>query len=125
MTGRTASFSPLDGASRCARADHSPVGSGTSPSRMEDQYRSHCARISASVAPVSEDVRRHALLMFRRAWARLEEAEPGSFRLIPSGALLTAIASDYEAMQGMIFGSVPSFDTIVAAIERLESRLNS
>jgi len=43
----------LDGASRWARGDHSPVGSGTSPSRMEDQYPSHCARISSSVPPES------------------------------------------------------------------------
>ena len=34
-------------------ANHSPVGSGTSPSRMEDQYCSHCARISVSAAPES------------------------------------------------------------------------
>ena len=71
------------------------------------------------------DVRKHSLVMFRRGWEKLEEAIPGTFRLIPSGELLKVIERDYEKMKGMIFGSAPSIDEVMGAIGDLERKLNS
>ena len=54
----------------------------------------------------------------------LAHAEPGSFALIPSDAMITDLRRDYDAMAGMIFGEIPSFDEILATVARLEAQLN-
>ena len=36
-----------------------------------------------------------------------------------------ALAQDYQAMRGMIFGDPPAFDDIMASIADLEARLNA
>jgi hypothetical protein len=38
--------------------------------------------------------------------------------------MLADLRRDYAAMSGMIFGSIPDVDEVVAAIARLEHRLN-
>jgi len=38
--------------------------------------------------------------------------------------MLTYLRRDYGAMSGMVFGPIPSVDTVVAAISELEQRLN-
>ncbi len=71
-----------------------------------------------------ETVRNHSLAFFRSAWMRLEEAVPGSLHLSPQENLATKLRRDYAAMQGMILGDAPSFDSILEAIAHLEGRLN-
>ncbi len=58
------------------------------------------------------------------AWARYEDAKPGTFRLLPDETRLAELRSDYHDMRQMIFGAVPSFDEIIAAIRQLETEIN-
>jgi hypothetical protein len=54
----------------------------------------------------------------------LDEAVAGRFILSPTVPMLDALRRDYEAMSGMIFGGVPPFEDVMAAIHRLEVDLN-
>ena len=36
-----------------------------------------------------------------------------------------ALSKDYTAMSGMIFGEIPSLDSVLASIERFEQIVNS
>ncbi len=71
-----------------------------------------------------EDVRKHTQTLFKAAWKKLDEAVPGSMRLIPMDDLKTALESDYQDMQGMMLGEPPTFDEIVKAITELEAWIN-
>ena len=66
----------------------------------------------------------HARLFFNSPDLDLAHAEPGSFALVPSDAMITDLRRDYDAMAGMIFGEIPSFDDILATVARLEAQLN-
>lgn len=70
-----------------------------------------------------EDVKRHAEIMFGDK--RLDGAQPGGFRLVPTGALRTRLDEDYTFTRGMMLGDRPAFDDVMAKIAALEARLNS
>lgn len=70
-------------------------------------------------------VRDHTLTFFRRAWMKLDEAQPGSLHLLPQEELAALLATDYTAMQGMILGDAPPFDELLDAIGEFEARLNA
>jgi hypothetical protein len=53
-----------------------------------------------------------------------EKARPGTFKLIPAGAHLAELRSDYRDMTMMIFGEIPAFDAIVDALQQLEDEIN-
>jgi hypothetical protein len=72
-----------------------------------------------------EAVARHKDVFFHTGWSRYSEARPGSFRLVPSGALLDVLRADYARMQPMFFASAPSFDELVEALRQLEARINA
>jgi len=61
---------------------------------------------------------------YPRGWARYELARPGTLRLVPDRAVRDALETDYRAMQEMIFGKQPSFDDLMAALQRLEQEIN-
>jgi Nucleotidyl transferase AbiEii toxin, Type IV TA system len=61
---------------------------------------------------------------YPRAWARYDLAVPRTLQLLPTGAVLLAMRKDYQAMQDMIFGAVPSFDEILATLDALQTRIN-
>lgn len=65
------------------------------------------------------DVIHHSRLAFSSGWMKFDEAERGELNLLPPEGMRKVIAADYAAMQGMIFGDPPSFDTIMATIERV------
>jgi hypothetical protein len=58
------------------------------------------------------------------AWARYEQAKPGTFRLLPDQARLTELRRDYQDMQQMVFRAPPSFEEIIAALQELETAIN-
>ncbi len=58
------------------------------------------------------------------AWARYEDAKPGTFRLVPDQARLTELRRDYQDMRQMVFRAAPSFDEIVAALQELQTAIN-
>ena len=71
------------------------------------------------------DCARHARLFFGSADLGLDTAAPGTFTLKPSSAMRDALAKDYEAMAGMVFGDVPPLDVVLASAERLEAAVRT
>jgi hypothetical protein len=71
------------------------------------------------------DCARHARMFFSSADLDLPHAVPGSFALVPPMGMRDALRRDYNAMTGMIFGVVPSFDAILTAIEEVEATANA
>lgn len=67
----------------------------------------------------------HARMFFNRPDFDLASAVPGSFALAPHDAMFDQLRVDYRAMQGMIFGDPPDFETVLASISSLETRLNN
>lgn len=66
----------------------------------------------------------HARMFFNSRDLDLGHAEPGSFSLMPSDAMIADLRRDYGAMAGMIFGNVPDFDAILESVEKLQHTLN-
>ncbi len=71
-----------------------------------------------------EDVVSFKQRFYPSAWAQYEKARPGTFKLIPAGAHLAELRSDYRDMTMMIFGEIPDFDAVVDALQRLEDEIN-
>lgn len=66
----------------------------------------------------------HARMFFNSRDLDLAHAEPGSFSLNPTAAMIAQLRRDYGAMAGMIFGDVPPFDDVLATVMELERELN-
>ena len=71
------------------------------------------------------DCAHHARLFFGSADLGLDTAAHGTFTLAPSPAMRDALVKDYIAMSGMIFGEIPSLDSVLASIERFEQLVNN
>ncbi len=71
-----------------------------------------------------DSVRNHNLVAYRQAWKRLDEAVPGSLRLVPQPELLAAIEKDYEDMKEMIFGDAPGIGWIMDQLRFAETVIN-
>jgi hypothetical protein len=92
-----------------------------------DVYRllsSSIAEPALSDADLGLDCARHARMFFNSADFDLTHAVPGSFALAPTDAMIEPLRRDYHAMAGMVFGGVPDFDVLLAAIGDLEGRIN-
>jgi hypothetical protein len=76
-------------------------------------------------ADLGRDCVRHARMFFNSPDLDLASAEPGSFVLRPTDAMLAPLRRDYVAMTGMIFGDAPAFDAVITSIAELETRLNA
>ncbi len=70
------------------------------------------------------DCVRHARMFFHRSNTGLEVAERGSFRLRPTDAMLDLLRQDYAAMATMIFGEIPTLETVLNSVALAEQRLN-
>ena len=57
---------------------------------------------------------------YPRSWAKYQEAVPGTLKLVPPEYRFSALAADYEAMKDMLYGDVPSFNTVMDALRNLE-----
>lgn len=66
----------------------------------------------------------HARMFFNSRDLDLAHAEPGSFSLTPTDAMIATLHRDYGAMAGMIFGDVPDFYAILETVEALQRSLN-
>ena len=71
------------------------------------------------------DCARHARLFFGNADLGLDSAMPGAFTLAPRAAMRDAVAKDYEAMAGMVFGTVPALNDVLESVQRLEEEINA
>ena len=70
------------------------------------------------------DCAHHARLFFGSANLGLDTAASGTFTLTPSAVMRDALAKDYEAMVGMVFGEVPPLDAVLGSVEKLERGVN-
>lgn len=87
-------------------------------------YKAERGKAAVKDSNLREDVRLHTIKFFNRAWMKLEEAIPGSLRLVPEDKLLKTLQKDYQAMQGMMLGTGPDFKEILAVLSALESQIN-
>lgn len=79
---------------------------------------------AASDMMLAADCVAHAQMFFFRRDFDLAEARPGTFTLMPTDGMITALRTDYRAMSSMIFGKAPELDEILDSIERFEKVLN-
>ena len=81
---------------------------------------------AAALADVAllEAVRDFKQRFYPRGWAHYELAVPGTFRLMPSGHVLSVLEKDYAQMRNMIFGRYPPFNEIMATLQQLEGEIN-
>ena len=70
------------------------------------------------------DCATHARMFFGSADLGLDIAKPGTYTLMPEGAMRDALAKDYVAMSGMIFGAAPSLDEVLTSVEQLQQSIN-
>jgi hypothetical protein len=62
---------------------------------------------------------------YRSPWANYDAAHPGGLRLSPASHCRKALAEDYASMRAMLFGSIPSFETIEQGLADLERQINA
>lgn len=80
---------------------------------------------TASMRDLAEACRQHKELMFRAPDHRYDRAMPGSYRPVPTADMRAKLATDYERISAMIFGTPPTFADVMASIEALEQHLNA
>lgn len=94
-------------------------------------YDLHCLLHSEVGKPalanrdLGADCVRHARMFFDRTDYNLSSAMAGTFAVAPTGAMVEALSRDYAATIAMIFGEAPTFDDVLASVDRIEWALNS
>lgn len=90
------------------------------------QLTQHDAKVRALAnLDLLSEVSHHKSVFFKAAWARYEDAKPGSLRLIPGDQLEAALRRDYAGMREMIVGDAPTFDNVLSTIAALEVEINA
>ncbi len=74
---------------------------------------------------LAADCATHARLFFGRPDLGLEAALHGSFTLTPPAPMREALAADYAAMAGMVFGEVPRLEDVLEMVRIIEGRVNN
>ena len=80
---------------------------------------------AAADLELARDCARHARMFFNSGDLDLASASPGTFALSPLSAMEAQLRQDYLAMSGMIFGDVPDWQNIMAAIREFEASINA
>ena len=62
---------------------------------------------------------------YPRGWAKYEEAVPGTMLLLPDNNNINILEDDYNKMQQMIYGDIPTWREIVEYLAELEKEINS
>lgn len=65
-----------------------------------------------------------SMRFYPRSWAHYSEAIPAAIRLSPPSYRLRELRTDYMAMRNMIYGDVPSLDSILDRIVILEEEIH-
>lgn len=65
------------------------------------------------------------LKFYPAAWARFEEAKPGTLKLLPSDIHIETLKKDYKSMENMIFDKKLTFEEILTILRALENEINS
>ena len=59
----------------------------------------------------------HAQRLFRRGWMKLGEIATDGISLVPQDELYQSLEADYNAMQEMLFGNIPSFNQLSTTLK--------
>lgn len=62
---------------------------------------------------------------YPRAWARYQEAVPKTLKLVPPQYRMSALLADYTSMKDMLYGDIPSLDTVMDSIKKLEDEIHT
>ncbi|MBQ8178988.1 MAG: nucleotidyl transferase AbiEii/AbiGii toxin family protein [Candidatus Methanomethylophilaceae archaeon] len=108
---------------------HSVAARGTVPSRYSRHYYDVYSMLNGMGEIRFDHGTISEIVGFKRrfypgAGYGYDTMVPGSFGLVPSDGVLDLLREDYRAMEGMIFGTRPSFDEIMDFIGDLETRMN-
>ena len=49
----------------------------------------------------------------------------GHIKITPAGISVRSIETDYNSMQDMLYGDIPTFETVIAAVQELEKEINT
>ncbi|MFA7158796.1 MAG: nucleotidyl transferase AbiEii/AbiGii toxin family protein [Kiritimatiellia bacterium] len=109
---------------------HRPGGKALPVGIARHYYDLYCLGMNAIGERAQADiklldrVRVHKQTYFRSGWAHYETAVPGGFHLLPSAERQAEIERDYRGMADMFMAPPPKFDTIMAQLKIMESRIN-
>jgi len=62
---------------------------------------------------------------YPRGWANYPEAVPGTLKLVPPPYRFSGLLEDYQAMGDMLYGDIPSFETVMYRLSELEHEINA
>ncbi|MFL5386887.1 MAG: nucleotidyl transferase AbiEii/AbiGii toxin family protein [Longimicrobiaceae bacterium] len=102
------------GAERLSRHYYDLARLATSPMRHE----------ALGDLELLSEVAHHKEFFFATAWARYNEARPGTLRLVPPDDLRRLLESDYRQMSEMFFGEQPAFGEVLSTLGELEREIN-
>ena len=94
---------------------------------IEIHRRDYGDRGTKAVADLEllQSVARHKSVFFASAWARYDQAVPGTLRLVPPGFRLPELERDYSFMRNeMIFGDAPPLEQIIDVLREIERQVN-
>ncbi len=74
--------------------------------------------------PLLQSVVVHKDRFYHCGWAKYLEAKPGSFHLLPRQERLADLRRDHQGMKAMFFDDPPSFEDVLADLEKLEREIN-
>ena len=104
----------------------------TLPSRYArhyyDLYRmadTACAANALESSELLSDVVAFKQKFYPAGWANYQSATLKSIQLLPADAHRNALKADYQAMQEMIFGDTPNFDTLMHTLNTLQQRIHT
>jgi hypothetical protein len=73
---------------------------------------------------LGRDCVRHARLFFDRPDFDLASAQRGTWVIVPSAGMLGRLQGDYEKTIPMIFGRAPTFEEIMASLNKINDSVN-
>lgn len=89
-------------------------------------YRSEIGERAFADLDLLRSVAAHKSVFFARAWAKFDEAIPGTLRLTPADHIRGELERDYASMRNeMIYGDAPALAEILAVLQEIEDRVNA
>ena len=88
-------------------------------------YQGDIGKAALQNTELLKAVSRHNGVYFARAWAKFDEAVPGSLSLVPPASRIAELARDYQKMrEDMIFGNAPTWDEVLDVLREVERQVN-
>lgn len=89
-------------------------------------YRSAVGERAMADFELLRSVAAHKNVFFARAWAKFDEAVPGTLRLMPADHIRGELERDYAKMRNeMIYGDAPPLAELLEVLQEIEDRVNA